>query len=256
MLKLLKMDYTEKIALDYLKNLGHTNIVYEPEGNCRPPDFHIKQNNVILAVEVRRFNQQRKNPHTQKYQGNEYCEISDFLRQKLSKLSAPYHIDIVIRNLFSHSKKKLKKSLEEHLKRIDKELSNSNVASAFYIIPPQKWVISSDREYSSPPLPAFSIEYIRCKKDEVPTIFSLNSDSEGGWASDYLESLQACIDEKDKKMEEINQTKWLILVVYKSCIPDQLFLNENFIIGVSNLSKRSFKEVTLISSTSEEILKF
>jgi len=47
------MDATEKMAEDFLTNLGCPAIVYEPDGNV-PPDFLV---NSTIAVEVRRLNQ-------------------------------------------------------------------------------------------------------------------------------------------------------------------------------------------------------
>lgn len=47
------MDSTEKIAEDFLKGLGLSELIYEPDGNI-PPDFSASSN---VAVEVRRLNQ-------------------------------------------------------------------------------------------------------------------------------------------------------------------------------------------------------
>ena len=47
------MNKEEKLALQYLENLGSRNIVYEPDGNI-PPDFAI---NNEIGIEVRRLNQ-------------------------------------------------------------------------------------------------------------------------------------------------------------------------------------------------------
>jgi hypothetical protein len=46
------MDDSEKVANDYLLNLGLGAVVYEPDGNT-PPDFLVNG----IAVEVRRLNQ-------------------------------------------------------------------------------------------------------------------------------------------------------------------------------------------------------
>lgn len=47
------MDQTEEIAERYLKHLGLSEIVYEPDGNV-PPDFVVARR---IAIEVRRLNQ-------------------------------------------------------------------------------------------------------------------------------------------------------------------------------------------------------
>lgn len=47
------MDDTERFADEYLRSLGYTDVVFEPDGN-QPPDFLVEG---AIAVEVRRFNQ-------------------------------------------------------------------------------------------------------------------------------------------------------------------------------------------------------
>jgi len=47
------MDSSETLAKEYLRFLGYTDIIYEPDGNI-PPDFLV---NGRIAVEVRRLNQ-------------------------------------------------------------------------------------------------------------------------------------------------------------------------------------------------------
>ena len=47
------MGNAHKIALDYLKSLGFSELVYEPKGNVTP-DFLL---NGKIAIEVRRLNQ-------------------------------------------------------------------------------------------------------------------------------------------------------------------------------------------------------
>lgn len=47
------MDQSEKLAEKCLKNMGYSNIIYEPDGNV-PPDFLVEGR---YAVEVRRLNQ-------------------------------------------------------------------------------------------------------------------------------------------------------------------------------------------------------
>lgn len=48
------MDESETIARAHLESLGYTDIVFEPEGRDKPPDFRV---NGIISVEVRRLNQ-------------------------------------------------------------------------------------------------------------------------------------------------------------------------------------------------------
>jgi hypothetical protein len=50
------MDASERIVDIYLRSLGYTDIVYEPDGNV-PPDFLV---NKRIAIEVRRLNQNVK----------------------------------------------------------------------------------------------------------------------------------------------------------------------------------------------------
>lgn len=47
------MDNSECLVAEYLRSLGYTDIVYEPDGNV-PPDFLV---NKSIAIEVRRLNQ-------------------------------------------------------------------------------------------------------------------------------------------------------------------------------------------------------
>jgi len=49
-----EMKREEKITEAYLKALGFEDIVFEPEGKSKLPDFRIDGN---IAVEVRRLNQ-------------------------------------------------------------------------------------------------------------------------------------------------------------------------------------------------------
>jgi hypothetical protein len=49
-----EMNREEKITEAYLESLGFKDVVFEPEGKSRIPDFQIDGN---IAVEVRRLNQ-------------------------------------------------------------------------------------------------------------------------------------------------------------------------------------------------------
>lgn len=52
------MNRKEKIIENYLKSLGFSDIIYEPNGNV-PPDFLVDK---TIAIEVRRLNQQYFTP--------------------------------------------------------------------------------------------------------------------------------------------------------------------------------------------------
>ena len=52
------MDDSETLIGEYLRHQGHTNVVYEPDGN-QPPDLLV---NGRIAVEVRRLNQNEEPP--------------------------------------------------------------------------------------------------------------------------------------------------------------------------------------------------
>ena len=71
------MDETEKIAREFLRSKGFTDLVYEPDGNV-PPDFLA---NGEIAIEVRRLNQNFK--YEEGYQGLENARF--YIRKRISK---------------------------------------------------------------------------------------------------------------------------------------------------------------------------
>lgn len=73
------MDESEMLAERYIRSLGYTSVVYEPDGNI-PPDFLIDGQ---IAVEVRRLNQNFKLPagHSEGLE-----ELAIPLWQKIKKL--------------------------------------------------------------------------------------------------------------------------------------------------------------------------
>ena len=82
-----KMNREEKLADVYLKSLGFRDVVFEPEGKKKLPDFRIDGN---IAVEVRRLNQNYFTKN--KVQGLEESRIPlfDLIQSSLRHFDAEY----------------------------------------------------------------------------------------------------------------------------------------------------------------------
>jgi hypothetical protein len=76
------MDRSESHAEAYLKHLGLTPVVYEPDGNV-PPDFCVSDG---IAVEVRRLNQHYESPDGPRALERDLFPIADGMRSLLAKV--------------------------------------------------------------------------------------------------------------------------------------------------------------------------
>jgi hypothetical protein len=196
------MDDSERVAHDYFTHLGFQNIVYEPEGKSKPPDFLLDGR---VAVEVRRLNQNDA-PSKPGVRPRGLEEVRIPVRKKIQRLLPSFGPPAGRHSWFIHIRfsrpvprwRDIEAALRQHLQ-------------AFRDNPAQ---ISA----TIPLFNNFVIELCRASSAH-PNYFimggCIDRDS-GGWLVPELErNLRICIDEKSIKTSAI-RTKypewWLVLI--------------------------------------------
>ena len=193
------MDDSEKVANEYLLNLGLGTVVYEPDGNT-PPDFLV---NGTIAVEVRRLNQNEiiESGH----RGLEVTRIPlDARVRKLLASLGPAQSGVSWFVCYDFGRplpewKKLRSAFREYL-------------LTFRANP------SPERELSATICKGFEIR-LRRAGNSYPQFFvpggSADDDS-GGWVlQETQKNLGLCIEEKTRKIAPYRHRYpewWLVLV--------------------------------------------
>ncbi len=192
------MDREESIVMEYLKSMGHTDIVYEPDGNI-PPDFLI---NGKIAVEVRRLNQHFR----QATKAPEPLESLTFsIIPKIVKIlkdfstykteSSAFITVQYSRPIRNEPKllREVKDILTKHLDNIPEVMTEYQISKNFKII-----IIPSSEKF------------------ENPFVFGGYSDMDSGGfiVSEIYENLKIVIEEKSGKITSVRSNYkiwWLIL---------------------------------------------
>lgn len=192
-----EMNQYEKLAQNYMAYRGHSQIIYEPDGNC-PPDF---LSNGELAIEVRYLNQHYEYSDRTKGLEEEAIPLVNGLEAYLTTIKeADEPRSAFVSFSFWRPLPKLKE-----LKRL--------VSQQLPVYPPQ-------------PGEEVTCELTRSVKMHVlgasawcdePFIFGgyCDHDSGGFVVSELIRNSQICIDEKTAKIESFQHRYsvwWLILV--------------------------------------------
>ncbi len=107
----------EHVAEKYLRKIYGENIIYEPLGVSKPPDFSV---NNVYAVEVRRLNQQFFAGEDTEGLENLSSDIYRSFREVLNKfnsqyLGKSYYVDIEYKRPFIQNMKQTKRDMENAL---------------------------------------------------------------------------------------------------------------------------------------------
>jgi hypothetical protein len=196
------MDHSEKAAEAYLTHLGFTDVVYEPEGKSRPPDFLVGGR---IAVEVRRLNQHEAiSQPGRKPRGLEEVAIpvSHHIQQLLPSLGPPRAgVSWYIHLKYSRpipKRRALEDAVRRHLEGFrDGQAQNPTAIRVF---------------------PNFTVNIFRAGR-LYSDYFVMGGHSDydsGGWIIPELErNLKICIDEKSMKIVSIRGKYpewWLALI--------------------------------------------
>ncbi len=191
------MDKAEAVAEKFLIGLGHKKIVYEPDGNI-PPDFLIDDK---IAVEVRRLNQNVDNGGQIEGLESTAIPLAKFLERLCANSGAPTD---------GHSWF-LMYDFDRPLK-LDKKLKTdiqANFPQPNSFIPKYRQTIYKTNNLEVELWPS-SLSF----KTRFVIGGSIDGDS-GGWlASEYLENVKLIASEKDAKVAPYKQKYqewWLVL---------------------------------------------
>ena len=236
MTKIREMDATEKIAQVWLKSTYPTgHIVPEPDGKY-PPDFLLDG---TIAIEVRRFDQNRKHPATGKIIGLNIdlrCN-GRFLDKEFAKLRSSdgfqYHVDLEITDpiqiVFDTVTRRSIK--EAHASLNGKQATT--IHSGFKLT----WI---------PWLPASTPDAV---------ILGGADDNSDGWLRQaYVDNLCRIIDFKTdtvtKNAKKDYKPWWLVLV-------DYAFHGTRFDppLDLSQIDKRAFTRIVIINHGGEMLLE-
>lgn len=194
------MDESERLVETYLKNIGFTNIRYEPDGNV-PPDFLV---NGRIAIEVRRLNQNHDDGGGRGLRGLEEVAIplSSRIRNYLTELGPSPTSQQSWYVFYSFCRpipewKDLKYQLDALLKPF--------------------MAVSTPQPFDAKLSDNFSIE-VRRSGVPRPTFFVPGGhidEESGGWLIDEIgKNLEHCITEKTAKIA-VHRAKylewWLVL---------------------------------------------
>ena len=196
------MDDSEAAAQAYLTHLGFKNVVYEPEGESKPPDFLVEQR---IVVEVRRLNQHEVSSKAgTKLRGLEEVAIPvwDHLQSLLPSLGPPkagasWYIHIKYSRPVP-KRRTLKDAVRRHLEAFrDGALQNPTTIRVFK---------------------NFTIKLFRAGRlySDYFVMGGRSDFDSGGWVIPELErNLKICIDEKTAKVAAIRgkySEWWLALI--------------------------------------------
>ncbi len=192
------MDSSEQLVEIYLRSLGYSEIVYEPDGNV-PPDFLV---NKRIAVEVRRLNQNVKSV-AGVTQGTEetFIPISQAMHQYLPTLGPSIHGESWFVGI------RIRRPIEPW--RTLKPLVRSAL---------QQFMQSTIRQAKTITITRHFELSIRQAGTSFPSFFLLGMGSDldaGGFVfAQVLQNLKLCIAEKERKISHYKHKYpewWLVL---------------------------------------------
>jgi hypothetical protein len=192
------MKTEERITYDFLSTLGYKNIIYEPLGRSKPPDFSIEGK---IGIEVRRLNKYIKiNGEYEPIEKFEFEFVPKFRNaiKELENQNLPFSIGI---NLNYKRPFEVTKQLLKDLKNsiIDSTISENYGINIFF---------------------NEKITYMLFKgngrSDQTYKLIGIMDRDRGGVVQDSRSNaLQICIDEKSSKLKSLEDKfneLWLVLV--------------------------------------------
>jgi hypothetical protein len=196
------MDDSETLAQAYLTHLGFKNVVYEPEGKSKPPDFLVEQR---IAVEVRRLNQHEVSSQAgTKPRGLEEVAIPvwDNIQRLLPSLGPPNGgVSWYIHIRYSRPVPK-RRALEDAVRRHLEAFRDGAVQNPTTIRVFKNFIIKLFRAGR-----LYSDYFVMGGRSDFDS---------GGWVIPELErNLKICIDEKTAKVSAIRgkySEWWLALI--------------------------------------------
>lgn len=227
----------EIVAEKYLRKIYGENIIYEPLGGSKPPDFSV---NNVYAVEVRRLNQQFFAGENTEGLENLSSDIYKPFREVLNKfnsqyLGKSYYVDIEYKRPFKKDMKQTKKDMQNALK----------VFLQSEMLLPCTLEVNEKIK--------FHIGMIEPIDNRV---FLMASESDSDWLvndASIIKNIRYCITQKSLKVKQYKS-------LYKECwlcLVDQMVLEVGYRIemiksAISNLGE--FDRVVIINYAGEILL--
>ncbi|MBL0158104.1 MAG: hypothetical protein IPP47_13525 [Bryobacterales bacterium] len=221
------MNADEQIAYDYLKHLGFEDVVFEPEGRSKSPDFLVGG---ALVVEARRLNQNWTAP--QRGANQEGLE------------TARHRIFPQVEGLLASLGPRAASGSWYVNIRFRRPVPKWRILAALVRQQLQLFQQSPTQKPTKIPLTDnFRIELVRAGRN-YPAFFVLGGFSDldaGGWLIGELErNLEIAIQEKTRKVSHLRskyQRFWLVLIDHINSGREQ----------VINVAPRVFEKVILVS---------
>lgn len=195
------MNREEALVREYLVSLGYTDIVPEPEGYAKPPDYSIK--NSCIAVEVRRLNQNYNGMGIETLQHTIIDIVNNLLPEYgPAKNGKSWFVYCRILRKFGDVDNRRGKDIRNACKKVLDDFA----AKPFH------------EEERVVVIPGLELEFWLAGK-QFPHFFvfaGFHDLEAGGWRLPVIfENAQLCIDEKTKKASDIRNkyAEWWLLLV-------------------------------------------